>query len=179
MIFRAMKVAGAFAIDLERHTDDRGSFARAYCAREFAEQGLDPRLLQCSLSSNLRKGTLRGMHYSVPPHAEAKVVRCVRGGIYDVVVDLRTDSPTFRAWAAEVLTADNGRAVYVPEGVAHGFLTIEDTSDVLYQMSEFYNPACARAVRWNDPALGIAWPEEPTVMSDRDRTHADLVQGRR
>lgn len=175
MIFRPTKIAGAFAIEPERHLDERGSFSRLFCAREFEAHGLEPRLVQCSMSANTKKRTLRGMHYSVPPHAEAKVVRCVRGAIFDVLVDLRCTSLTRGAWFAEVLTADNGVALYVPEGVAHGFLTVEDASDVLYQMSEFFDPQCARGARWNDPAFGIDWPDEPLVISERDRSYPDFT----
>lgn len=171
MIFRQTKVNGAFAIELERHVDDRGTFARVWCAQELEAHGLCSRLAQCSVSTNTRRSTLRGMHYSVPPHAEAKVVRCVRGAVYDVLLDLRADSPSYLSWFAETLTADNGLALYVPEGVAHGFQTLEDGSDVLYQMSEFYDPACARGVRWDDPAFAIEWPPGERVMSDRDRNY--------
>jgi dTDP-4-dehydrorhamnose 3,5-epimerase len=177
VIFRATTIAGAFVLESERHTDDRGSFARVWCARELEAHRLDARMAQCSLSSNTHAGTLRGMHYSVAPHAEAKVVRCVRGAIYDVLVDVRPGSPTFRAWVAEELTADNGLAFYVPEGVAHGFLTLADQSDVLYQMSEFFDPSCARGVRWNDPAFGVRWPSEPRIMADRDRHYPDFAAG--
>jgi dTDP-4-dehydrorhamnose 3,5-epimerase len=171
MIFRPTKISGAYAIDPERHTDDRGAFARAWCQLEFEAQGLDARLVQASLSTNLRKGTLRGMHYSVPPHAEAKVVRCVKGAVYDVLLDLRKGSATYLEWIGESLTRDNGVALFVPVGVAHGFQTLEDDTDVLYQMSEFYDAACARGVRWNDPAFGIRWPLEEPILSDRDRTY--------
>jgi dTDP-4-dehydrorhamnose 3,5-epimerase len=179
MIFGEASVAGAFVIEPERHEDDRGSFARLWCAREFEERGLDPRLVQSSLSTNTRAGTLRGMHYSVRPHAESKVVRCVRGAVYDVVLDLREESPTFRRWFAATLSADNGLAVYVPEGVAHGFQTLEPSSDVLYQMSEFYDPACARGVRWNDPAFGIHWPEAQRTISERDAGFSGFLKGER
>ncbi len=171
VIFRPMRIRGAYAIDPERHTDDRGSFARLWCQRELAAQGLDSRLVQASLSTNRRRGTLRGIHYSVAPHAEAKLVRCVRGAVYDVLLDLREGSPTYLAWIAESLTRDNGVALFIPEGVAHGFQTLEDDSDVLYQMSEFYDPECARGVRWNDPAFGIRWPLDEPILSDRDRTY--------
>jgi dTDP-4-dehydrorhamnose 3,5-epimerase len=171
VIFRETKIRGAFAIEPERHADERGSFARIWCARELEEHGLRSRLAQCSLSTNTRRGTLRGMHYSVPPHAEAKVVRCVRGAVYDVLLDLRAGSPTYLAWIAKTLSAENGSALYVPEGVAHGFQTLEDGSDVLYQMSEFYDSACARGARWDDPAFGIEWPPAERVMSERDRTY--------
>jgi dTDP-4-dehydrorhamnose 3,5-epimerase len=174
VIFLETKIAGAFAIEPERHVDVRGSFARLWCAREFEAHGLETALVQCNMSTNPRKGTLRGLHYSVPPHPEAKVVRCVRGAVHDVLVDLRRASPTFGAWFGHVLTADNGIALYVPKGVAHGFLTVEDDSDVLYEMSEYFDPTCARGARWNDPAFGIAWPDEPRVISERDRTYPDF-----
>jgi dTDP-4-dehydrorhamnose 3,5-epimerase len=178
VIFRETVITGAFVIEPERHVDDRGSFARAFCAREFAARGLDARAVQSSLSANVRKGTLRGLHYSVPPHAETKVVRCVRGAVHDVLVDLRAESPTYLRWFGQRLTADNGLALYVPERVAHGFQTLEDASDVLYQMSEFYDPDCARGARWDDPAFAIEWPEGPRILSERDRTYPDFDRGR-
>jgi dTDP-4-dehydrorhamnose 3,5-epimerase len=171
MIFRPTLISGAYAIDPDRHNDDRGSFARVWCQREFDVRNLDSRLVQASLSTNLRKGTIRGMHYSVPPHAEAKVVRCVKGGIYDVLLDLREGSATYLKWIGESLTRDNGVALFIPAGVAHGFQTLEDDSDVLYQMSEFYDPASARGVGWNDPTFGIRWPLENPVLSERDRDY--------
>ena len=174
MIFRETKIPGAFAIELDRHVDERGSFARVWCARELERRGLCSRLAQCSLSTNARAGTLRGMHYSVPPAPETKVVRCVRGAIYDVLLDLRASSPTYQRWLAETLTADNGLALYVPEGVAHGFQTLEAESHVLYQISEFFDPACARGVRWDDPAFGIEWPEADRILSERDNTYASF-----
>lgn len=175
MIFRPTPIAGAFLLEPERHVDERGSFSRLYCAREFGEHGLEPRLVQASLSTNTRRATLRGMHYSVPPHPEVKVVRCVRGAVHDVLLDLRADSPSYLDSFAARLTANNGHALYVPEGVAHGFLTLEDETDVLYQMSEFYDPGSARGVRWNDAAFRIRWPEEPVVVSDRDRSYPDFA----
>jgi len=171
VIFVETTIPGAFRIELERHADERGAFARIWCARELEAHGLRARLAQCSISTNARKGTLRGMHYSVPPAAEAKVVRCVRGAIYDVLLDLRRESPTYLTWVSETLTADNGRAFYVPEGVAHGFQTLEDATDVLYEISEFYDSACARGVRWDDPTFRIVWPEGERIISERDRTH--------
>jgi dTDP-4-dehydrorhamnose 3,5-epimerase len=173
MIFRPTRIASAYAMEMERYTDDRGSFARTWCQREFEVQGLPARLVQASISTNRSKGTLRGMHYSVPPRAEAKVVRCVKGAVYDVLLDLRKESPSYLVWVAETLTRDNGLAFFVPEGVAHGFQTLEDESDVLYQMSEFYDAACARGVRWNDPAFGICWPVDEPILSLRDRTYED------
>ncbi|MGH7270525.1 MAG: dTDP-4-dehydrorhamnose 3,5-epimerase family protein [Polyangiaceae bacterium] len=177
MIFKATSIAGAFLIEPEKHVDDRGSFTRIWCGREFEEHGLDARFVQSSVSANARKGTLRGMHYSVPPHAEVKTVRCVRGAIYDVMLDLRVGSPTFRGSFAATITADNALAVYVPAGVAHGFQTLEDSSDVLYQMSEFYDPECARGVRWDDPAFDLRWPEGARILSDRDRSYPQFGDG--
>jgi dTDP-4-dehydrorhamnose 3,5-epimerase len=176
MIFRETRVAGAMVIEPERRVDDRGAFMRVWCAEEFAAHGLDRRCVQSSLSTNPRRGTLRGLHYSVAPRAEAKVVRCVRGAVYDVLVDLRPGSPTYCAWCAETLTADNGVALYAPEGVAHGFVTLEDGTDMLYQMSETYDPACARGVRWDDPAFGVVWPEAHPIISERDRAYPDYAR---
>jgi dTDP-4-dehydrorhamnose 3,5-epimerase len=174
VIFRETPIVGAFVIEPERHVDARGGFARSWCAREFELHGLDTRHAQSSISSSTRRGTLRGLHYSIPPHAEVKVVRCVRGAVYDVLLDLRSDSPTYRRWYAQTLTADNGLALHVPEGVAHGFQTLEDSSDILYQMSEFHDPDCARGVRWDDPAFDIQWPDGPRILSERDRTYPDF-----
>lgn len=174
MLFEAMKIAGTFQILPELKTDDRGFFARAWCREQFERAGLDVRVAQCSISYNARKGTLRGMHYQLAPYAEAKLVRCTMGAIYDVVLDLRRESPTFRKWVGLTLTAKNREMVYIPEGCAHGFVTLEDQSEVFYQMSVFYRPEAARGVRWNDPAFGIEWPEEVAVISERDRTLPDF-----
>jgi len=174
MIFHESKLPGAFEIELELKPDERGFFARSWCEREFEENGLNPRLVQSSVSFSSRKGTLRGIHYQETPHAEAKVVRCTRGGIYDVVVDLRPDSPAYKEWIAVVLTAEKRNMVYVPEGCAHGFLTLEDETEVFYQMSETYCAESARGVRWNDPAFRIAWPDTVEVISERDRTYPDF-----
>ncbi len=174
MLFHETNLPGVFEIHMEPRPDDRGFFARAWCQEEFEAHGLNPDLVQCSISFNLKKGTLRGMHFQAPPYAEAKVVRCTMGAIYDVVLDLRPSSPTFRNWIAVTLTAANRVMVYVPEGCAHGFLTLEDDSEVLYQMSEFYNAESARGVRWNDPAFQVSWPSAPTVMSERDRAYQDF-----
>lgn len=173
MMFRPVDLPSAFLIDVERHHDERGFFARSWCQREFEAHGLHSRLVQCSISRNYRRGTLRGLHYQAPPHAEAKLVRCTAGAIYDVIVDLRPDSPAFLRYFGVVLSAENQTALYVPEGLAHGFLTLAENSDVLYQMSEFHEPAAARGVRWNDPAFAISWPEAVTVISQRDRTYPD------
>jgi dTDP-4-dehydrorhamnose 3,5-epimerase len=174
MIFHESKLPGAFEIELERKPDERGFFARSWCEREFEENGLNARLVQCSVSFTSRKGTLRGIHYQETPHAEAKVVRCTRGGIYDVLVDLRPDSPAYKEWIAVVLTAEKRNMVYVPEGCAHGFLTLEDETEVFYQMSETYCAESSRGVRWNDPAFRIAWPNTVEVISERDRTYPDF-----
>jgi dTDP-4-dehydrorhamnose 3,5-epimerase len=174
MIFRETKLPGVFEIHVEPKTDERGFFARCWCENEFESNKLNPKLVQCSISFNWRKGTLRGVHFSAPPYAEAKVVRCTRQAIYDVVVDLRPDSPTFKEWIAVVLTADQRNMVYVPEGCGHAFLTLEDETEVFYQMSEFYHAESARGVRWDDPAFQIAWPEEVRVISERDRTYPNF-----
>ena len=171
MIFTETKLRGAFVIEPERFEDDRGFFARTWCVREFETHGLDTRLVQCGVSYNKRKGTLRGMHYQVAPHAETKLVRCTRGAIYDVIIDLREDSSTFRQWVTVELTAQNRRMLYIPEGFTHGFQTLADDTEVFYQISEFYHPESARGVRWDDPAFGITWPETAKMISERDKTY--------
>jgi dTDP-4-dehydrorhamnose 3,5-epimerase len=174
MDYHETKLPGVLEIRIAPQQDDRGFFARTWCQTEFEEHGLSSRLVQCSLSFSTQKGTLRGIHYQLAPHAEIKVVRCTRGSIYDVVVDLRVDSPTFKNWIAVVLTSENRNMLYVPEGCAHGFLTLEDHTEVFYQMSESYHAESARGVRWDDPAFGIAWPENVRVISERDRTYPDF-----
>lgn len=175
VIFTETKLKGAFIIEPERLEDGRGFFARTFCQEEFKVHGLNPRVVQCNISFNKKKGTLRGMHYQVAPHKEAKLVRCTRGAIYDVIVDLRPDSPTLKQWVAVELTADNRRMFYIPEGFAHGFLTLEDDTEVFYQMSEFYHPECARAVRWDDPAFGIKWPTAgQRIISAKDRGYPNF-----
>jgi dTDP-4-dehydrorhamnose 3,5-epimerase len=169
MIFTEMRLKGAFVIDPERLTDDRGFFARTYCEREFEARGLHTRWVQCSLSFNRKKGTLRGLHWQAAPHEEIRVVRCVQGAVYDVIVDLRDHSPTCREWVAVELTDENRRALYVPKGFAHGYQTLENDAEMLYMMSEFYHPECARVLRWDDPGIGIDWPEDPATLSPRDR----------
>jgi dTDP-4-dehydrorhamnose 3,5-epimerase len=171
MIFTETRLKGAWIIDPGRLEDARGFFARTWCRKEFEARGLDAGLAQCSISYNARKGTLRGMHWQAEPHPETKVVRCTRGSMHDVLLDLRPDSPTFKAWVAVELTAENRRMLYVPKGVAHGFQTLEDATEVLYMISEFHHPECARGVRWDDPAFGIAWPLAVSVISDRDRSY--------
>lgn len=168
-------VVGAYLIELERLEDERGFFARTWCRREFEEAGLNTELAQCSLSFSLRRGTLRGLHYQAAPHEEVKNVRCTMGSIYDVVVDLRPRSPTYLQHFGTTLSAENRRTLYVPEGCAHGFLTLEDSTEVFYQISEFHVPEAARGVRWDDPAFGIQWPMEVQVISERDRTYPDFA----
>lgn len=174
MIFTATPLAGAVVIEPERFEDERGFFARSFCAREFEAHGLNPRIAQCSFSFTRKKGTLRGLHFQRPPHAEARLVRCTAGALYDVIVDLRPDSLTFRRHFGIELSARNRKMLYVPEGCAHGFQTLEDDTEALYQMSEFYVPDAAAGVRWNDPAFGITWPLAVTVISERDRTCPDF-----
>jgi dTDP-4-dehydrorhamnose 3,5-epimerase len=173
VIFRETLVPGAFLIELEPHRDERGSFARSFCAREFEAHGLDPRVVQCNLSENRFRGTLRGLHAQRPPHAEAKLVRCTRGALHDVILDLRPDSAALGKHTAVTLRAGDGCMLYVPKGVFHGFLTLEDDTAVFYQMSEFYEPSAAQGVRWNDPAFGIQWPEPVRVISERDASYPD------
>lgn len=176
MIFLPTAIAGVHEIEPERFADDRGYFARTYCAREFAEHGLDPSIAQCSVSYSVRPGTLRGMHYQVDPHAEAKLVRCMSGAIYDVALDLRPTSASYLAWHATELSVENGRALFVPAGCAHGFQTLLDGSAVLYQISVAFEPAAGRGVRWDDPAFAIEWPPPPAggrTISSRDESYPD------
>ncbi len=174
MTFHEAKLPGVREIRIEPRPDERGFFARCWCREEFESNGLTARIAQCSISLNVRKGTLRGMHHQVPPHEETKIVRCTRGSMYDVVVDLRPDSPMFKHWIAVVLSAEERNMLYVPEGCAHGFLTLEDNTEVFYQISEFHSPESARGVRWDDPAFGIVWPSQPEVISERDRTYPNF-----
>jgi dTDP-4-dehydrorhamnose 3,5-epimerase len=175
MIFTATRIPGAFVIQPQRFEDDRGFFARTWCHREFEEHGLNPHLAQCSVSYNLRAGTLRGMHFQKAPHAEVKLVRCTAGAICDVILDLRRDSPAYLRWVAVELTAENRLALYIPEGVAHGFQTLVDRCEVFYQISEFYHPESASGVRWNDPAFGIRWPLPAPILSDKDACYPDYL----
>lgn len=174
MIFREVTIGGAWVIEPERFVDERGFFARTWDTREFEQRGLNGRLVQCSISQNRLRGTLRGMHYQAAPHGEAKLVRCTAGAIFDVALDLRAGSPTFRQWLGVELSAENRLALYIPEGCAHGFLTLADDCEVLYQMSQFYAPDAARGVRWDDSSFGIGWPAEVVVVNDRDRSYPDF-----
>ena len=174
MIFTETPLGGAFVIEPEPLEDARGSFARTWCRREFEARGLETRIAQCSTSFNKKKGTLRGMHFQAPPFAETKIVRCTRGAVYDVIVDLRPHSSTFTRHFAVVLTAANRMMVYVPDGFAHGFQTLEDDAEVFYQISEFYSPDHSCGVRWDDPAFGIRWPQADRIIVDRDRSYPDF-----
>jgi len=175
--FVPTSLAGAYVIEQERHMDERGFFARTWCADEFARHGLEPKLAQSNVSFNRCRGTLRGLHYQTPPFAEVKLVRCTRGALFDVAVDLRPDSPTFRRWVGSELTEDNGRALYVPRGFAHGFLTLVDATELAYQMSTPYAPEAQRGIRWDDPFVGVAWPEGVQVIAPRDRDYPDVDVG--
>ena len=178
MIFVETPLSGAFVIDLEPLSDERGFFARTWCEREFEGHGLATRLVQSSVSFNSQAGTLRGLHYQAAPYAEVKLVRCTAGSIFDVIVDLRSGSPTLARHYSVILSAANRRTLYIPRGFAHGFQTLEDGTEVLYQMSAFHQPDHARGVRWDDPAFSIAWPAaEPRIMSERDRTYPDFTTG--
>lgn len=170
--FTETAIGGAFVIDIEPHDDERGFFARVWCSDEMRAHGLDPQVVQSSVSYNRKRGTLRGMHYQAAPYEETKTVRCTAGAIYDVVVDLRPSSETYRRWVAVELTAANRRTLYVPHGVAHGFMTVADDTEVLYQMGVPYVPGSARGVRWDDAAFAIEWPMQPLVISERDKSYA-------
>lgn len=169
MIFRETALPGAWILTPERFEDERGFFARTYCRRDFEARGLDPEIAQCSVSYNHRRGTLRGLHFQTAPHEEVKLVRVTRGAVWDVIVDLRPDSPTFQQHVAVVLSAEEGNQLYIPKGIAHGFQTLADETEVFYQISAFYAPEAARGYRWDDPAFSIPWPEPVTVMSEKDR----------
>jgi dTDP-4-dehydrorhamnose 3,5-epimerase len=174
MIFTETPLKGAYLIDLEKRGDDRGFFARAFCEREFADHGLVTHFVQANNSLSTSQGTLRGMHYQLSPKAETKVVRCIRGALYDVILDLRADSPTFGQSFGAELTAENRRTMYVPKGFGHGFITLADHTEAFYFVDEFYSPETERGVRWNDPRFAIRWPAEPVVISDKDQKYSDF-----
>ena len=174
MIFKGTDIDGVWVIEPERHDDERGFFARTWEPEEFRERGLNSDLAQCSISYNRARGTLRGLHYQAAPHEEAKLVRCTAGAIFDVAVDLRPDAPTFTDWFGVELSAENRLALFVPEGCAHGFLTLADDSEVHYQISQAYVPDAGRGVRWDDPAFAIRWPSEVVVINERDKSYADF-----
>jgi dTDP-4-dehydrorhamnose 3,5-epimerase len=173
--FAPTPLGGVFVVELERLEDERGFFARSFCAQEFHAHGLRTDIAQCNVSWNRRRGTLRGLHYQASPHEEAKLVRCTRGAMWDVAVDLRAESPTRHRWHAVELTAENRKALYIPEGIAHGFQTLADDTEVLYLMSTAYHAASSRGVRWNDPRLGISWPLPDSIVSERDRAFPVLA----
>jgi dTDP-4-dehydrorhamnose 3,5-epimerase len=177
MMFHTIPLADARVVELDLHVDERGLFARCFCEREFAAQGLATRYPQANVSWNREAHTLRGLHWQAAPHAEAKLVRCTAGAIHDVIVDLRRGSPTCLAWFGIELSASNRKALYVPEGFAHGFLTLADESEVSYWMSESFAPQAARGLRFDDPRLGIAWPARPRVISERDLGYPDFEEG--
>lgn len=168
MIFKPTEIAGVLVIEPEPHADGRGHFARTFCTEEFAGRGLPTAFAQCSTSYNRRRGTLRGLHFQAAPFAEAKLIRCTRGRVFDVAVDLRPGSTTYRRWTAVELDAEGGRQVFIPEGCAHGFQTLADDSELFYQITAPYRPEAVRGLRWDDPALAIAWPAIPPILSDRD-----------
>jgi dTDP-4-dehydrorhamnose 3,5-epimerase len=175
MIFSETALPGAYVIDLERIEDERGFFARAWCERELTEHGLETRIAQSNVSFNKHKGTLRGMHFQRPPHQETKLIRCIRGGLFDVIIDLRPDSTGYKRWMGVELTADNRRMLYVPRGFAHGFQTLEDDTETFYMVSEFYTPEAEGGVRWDDPAFAVEWPlGPPTEISQKDQQWPDF-----
>lgn len=174
MRFQATPLAGAYEIELELKGDSRGFFARQFCTQEFAQQGLATAFVQVNTSQSVHQGTLRGLHYQLGEAAETKMVRCLRGAIWDVILDLRPDSPTFGRWHGMELSADNRKMAYIPKGCAHGFLSLTPDTEIFYFVDQFYHPTLERGVRWNDPRFAIAWPAQPTVLSDRDQAHPDF-----
>ncbi len=170
MRFYTLPLAGAFKIELDKQADERGFFARLFCEHEFHERGLIDSFPQCNISFNSKKGTLRGIHYSVEPSAETKLVRCIRGRVYDVLVDLRPSSDTYLKWIAVELSVETGDALYIPEGIGHGFQTLEENTELLYHMSTAYIPLYSRGVRWNDPSIQIEWPLQDPIISEKDRS---------
>ncbi len=177
IIFKETKLKGAFVVQPEKFADVRGFFARSFSQQEFRDQGLQSEFVEGGIAFNLRKHTVRGMHFQAAPNAQAKLVRCTRGAIYDVIIDLRPGSPTYREWVAQELTAENRLLLYIPQGCAHGYQTLEDGSELFYQLSGRYAPASERGVRWNDPAFGVRWPvTEGIIINERDRSYPDFVE---
>lgn len=174
MKFTELPLEGAYLIEIKLLEDERGFFARNWCRDEFDERGLKTEIAQCSTSFNRKKGTLRGMHYQAQPHEETKIVRCTRGSVYDIIVDIRPFSPTYKKWLSFELTADNRKSLYIPAGFAHGFQTLEDETELFYQISEPYRAELARGIRWNDPAFDFRWPIESLIISERDRSFPDF-----
>lgn len=172
MRFIETKLQGAYVIEIEPISDRRGFFARSWCQQEFRDRRLNPNLAQCNISFNIKKGTLRGMHYQIKPHEEVKLVRCTQGSIYDVIVDIRPESATFKSWFAIELSAANRQMLYIPKGFAHGFETLEDNTEVFYQMSDFFHPESAKGIRWNDPEFGIEWTLTDKTISEKDLSYS-------
>jgi dTDP-4-dehydrorhamnose 3,5-epimerase len=177
MTFTQTKLAGAYIVELEKRKDERGFFARAWCAREFRERGLAWQMVQANIAANRARGTLRGLHYQLAPHQEVKLVRCTKGAIFDVIIDLRPESDTYKQWLSVELTAQNNKLLYAPQGFAHGYQTLRDDTDVFYQVSEFYSPESERGIRWNDPAFSIQWPvTDSVVISAKDQNWRDYAE---
>ena len=174
MLFKETIISGVYIIELEKKYDERGFFARTWCKNEFKEQGLESELAQCNLSYNKKCGTLRGMHYQIDPYGETKLISCISGAIYDVIIDLRKDSPTYEKWYSVELTAENGLMLYIPKGIAHGFQTLKDKTSVFYQMSEFYHPESARGIRWDDVKFNIKWPIAEKIISEKDQSYGSV-----
>jgi dTDP-4-dehydrorhamnose 3,5-epimerase len=175
LIFTETKLKGAFILDVKRLEDERGFFGRSWCKKEMEEHGLNSNVVQANVSFNHKKGTLRGMHFQFNPYQETKLVRCTKGALYDVIIDLRKDSPTYKQWIGVELTEDNFRMLYVPEDFAHGFITLQDNTAVTYQVTQFYTPGAEGGIRWNDPAVGIEWPVPVEVISSKDKNHPDYI----
>ena len=175
MIIEQTKLSGAFVIELEQHQDDRGFFARTFCKNELEAHGMISDVAQANMSLSKKKGTLRGMHYQKAPHQESKLVRCTRGALFDVIIDLRPESPTFKEWFGVELSADNYKMLYVPRDFAHGFLTLTDNTEVTYMVSQFYAPGSELGIRWNDPQFGIKWPIDIEVISEKDMQWTDFI----
>ncbi|ETT65504.1 dTDP-4-dehydrorhamnose 3,5-epimerase [Paenibacillus odorifer] len=174
MIFHETNLKGVFEIDIQPIEDERGFFARTWCVNEFEKHGINSKFVQCNISFNKKKGTLRGMHYQSAPYGEMKLIRCIKGSIYDVIIDLRPDSLTYKNWCSVFLSENNRKMLYIPEGFAHGFQTLEDNTEVFYQMGEFYHPESARGIRWNDPTIGIEWPINDLIISEKDKTYPNF-----
>jgi len=176
VIFHETALKGAFIIEIEKHEDNRGFFARGWCQKEFEEHGLVTRVVQANISYNKNRGTLRGMHHQAAPHEETKLIRCTKGALYDVIIDLRPGSATYKQWIGVELTAGNYKLLYVPENFAHGFQTLEDNTEAVYQVSQFYTPGAEQGIRWDDPTFNIKWPGEVEVISDKDANWPDFLQ---
>lgn len=174
MIFTETKLSGVYVIDIEKFEDERGFFARSWDRKKFDEIGLNPNLVQCNISFNIQKGTVRGMHFQKSPHEEDKIVRCTKGKIFDVIIDLRKDSSTFGKWEGFELSEDNHKILYIPKGFAHGFQTMEDNSEIFYQMSEYFMPEYASGLKWNDPSFKIVWPLPISIISKKDLSYSDF-----